>query len=378
MVDEAAGGPARRCGSCCRRRGAVGPSTCGRRWQRLPRTRLINGYGPTESTTFTCCHPIPAELRRAARRCPSAGRSPTPTSTCSIAGLRAGAGGRAGRAVRRRRRAARGYLNRPELTAERFVPDPFAATGRAAVPHRRPGALAAGRRPRVPGPDRPPGEDARLPDRAGRDRGGALSAPRGARGALVLVREERPSETAGWWRYVVPKRGPRERRRRPPSSGEERVDAVARRSTIGDLRPGRGPRLGADLQPRRLEQHLHAACPFPRRRCGSRSSRPWSGSSPAPAAGARDRLRHGAAARSAGSRIARGTWPRTSPRSALDYIRRAPACDLGAPGRGRAARAAGGRLRRHRAGSFDAVVLNSVVQYFPDVDYLSAGAGRCA
>ena len=36
--------------------------------------------------------------------------------------------------------------NRPELTAERFVPDPFGAdAGRATVPHGRPGALAAGR-----------------------------------------------------------------------------------------------------------------------------------------------------------------------------------------------------------------------------------------
>ena len=65
--------------------------------------------------------------------------------TCWTRALQPGARGRAGRAVHRRRRAWRAATwAGPELTAERFVPDPFGAEpGRAAVPHGRPGALAA-------------------------------------------------------------------------------------------------------------------------------------------------------------------------------------------------------------------------------------------
>ena len=30
--------------------------------EQLSNTKIINGYGPTESTTFTCCYPIPRTL----------------------------------------------------------------------------------------------------------------------------------------------------------------------------------------------------------------------------------------------------------------------------------------------------------------------------
>ena len=52
------------------------------------------------------------------------------------------------------------------------MPDPLSRRPRRpALPHRRSGPAARGRRPRVPRPHRPSGEDPRLPDRAGRDRG---------------------------------------------------------------------------------------------------------------------------------------------------------------------------------------------------------------
>ncbi len=84
--------------------------------------RLINGYGPTEATTFACCHLI-EEQDAAAGRIP-VGRpiSNTRAYVLDESGRPAPVGV-PGELYLAGDGLARGYLNRPDLTAERFVPD---------------------------------------------------------------------------------------------------------------------------------------------------------------------------------------------------------------------------------------------------------------
>ena len=100
--------------------------------EELPDCRLINGYGPTENTTFTCCHQIKkgsAEGRSIPIGRPIANTQvyvldenlqPVPIGVPGE--LYAGGDG-----------LAHGYLNQPELTAEKFVPNPFSRSADSLV-----------------------------------------------------------------------------------------------------------------------------------------------------------------------------------------------------------------------------------------------------
>ena len=101
-------------------------SESAKRWLR-PGLRLCNGYGPTETTVLAAFTEIDAGMLP-----PPIGRPPAnyqayvldsrlnPMPIGVVGQLHVGGAG-----------VARGYLNRPELTAERFVPDPFSADPQA-------------------------------------------------------------------------------------------------------------------------------------------------------------------------------------------------------------------------------------------------------
>lgn len=100
------------------------PQTVRKARQALSGCRIINGYGPTENTTFTCCHTI-VEEDDAAPSVPI-GRPISNTQVYVLdAQLQPVPIGVAGELYAGGSGVALGYLNQPRLTAERFIPDPF-------------------------------------------------------------------------------------------------------------------------------------------------------------------------------------------------------------------------------------------------------------
>ncbi|HEX9937546.1 MAG TPA: amino acid adenylation domain-containing protein, partial [Longimicrobium sp.] len=105
----------------------VSPGHVRRVLEANPGLVFVNGYGPTENTTFTCCHvvssadevgdPLPVGRPIANTRVYVLDDGLRPLSVGLPGELYAGGDG-----------VARGYQGRPALTAAAFVPDPFSAT----------------------------------------------------------------------------------------------------------------------------------------------------------------------------------------------------------------------------------------------------------
>lgn len=95
----------------------------------LSDTTIINGYGPTECTTFAATYPIPRDLPASVRSIPI-GR-PIADTRLHVLNPRGQEVplGIIGELHIGGRGVARGYLGRADLTAQRFQPDPFGAPG---------------------------------------------------------------------------------------------------------------------------------------------------------------------------------------------------------------------------------------------------------
>jgi amino acid adenylation domain-containing protein len=96
-----------------------------RAYAHLPWTQIVNGYGPTENTTFSCCYPIPRDLPAEAHSVPL-GR-PIAHSSAYVLDerMRPLPAGLVGDIYLGGDGVARGYRSRPDLTAHHFLPDPF-------------------------------------------------------------------------------------------------------------------------------------------------------------------------------------------------------------------------------------------------------------
>ncbi|MEM9018724.1 MAG: amino acid adenylation domain-containing protein, partial [Verrucomicrobiota bacterium] len=108
----------------------ISPSRARKVLEKFPDLRLINGYGPTENTTFTCCHEITLAETKTGSPIPI-GRPIEGTGVYLLDNDRQlVAPGEIGELCASGPGLALGYWNRDELTEERFVSAPWDETVR--------------------------------------------------------------------------------------------------------------------------------------------------------------------------------------------------------------------------------------------------------
>ena len=93
----------------------------------LPETKIINGYGPSECTVFTCCYPIPQQLGENVNSIPIGKPIGDRTVYILDENLHRVPVGVPGELYVGGASVARGYLNQPKLTLEKFILNPFEA-----------------------------------------------------------------------------------------------------------------------------------------------------------------------------------------------------------------------------------------------------------
>ncbi|MBE9057067.1 non-ribosomal peptide synthetase [Sphaerospermopsis sp. LEGE 08334] len=91
----------------------------------LPETKIINGYGPSECTVFTCCYPIPQQTAENINSLPIGKPIGDRTVYILDTHLHRVPIGVPGELYIGGAGVARGYLNQPKLTSERFISNPF-------------------------------------------------------------------------------------------------------------------------------------------------------------------------------------------------------------------------------------------------------------
>ncbi|HCL83770.1 MAG TPA: hypothetical protein DIC22_07340 [Chitinophagaceae bacterium] len=92
---------------------------------RYPSLEIINGYGPTENTTFSLTYPV--RERQISQPIPIGHPLNNRTAYVLDHQLRLCGVGMIGELYVGGAGVGRGYLNRPDLTKEKFIPDPFIA-----------------------------------------------------------------------------------------------------------------------------------------------------------------------------------------------------------------------------------------------------------